>query len=245
MALPLKEKLAAFLDPDGRATLRKGAETPEGRARRFEAMVVAETYHPANDPYRGQRIGDIAAETGKDPIDTLFDIAIADGLRTIFIPDPQANDDDAWDARRSTWTDPRVIIGASDGGAHLDMLTTYDYTVRFLALQREAGLLSLAETVRLLTDVPAHLYGLQDRGRLAAGNWADVVVFDADSVETGPVEWVDDLPAGASRLYSEPRGISHVLVNGTEIVENGTVTGSRPGRVLRSGRDTQRDEAFA
>jgi N-acyl-D-aspartate/D-glutamate deacylase len=138
-----------------------------------------------------------------------------------------------------------VIIGASDGGAHLDMLSTFDYPVRFLALQRDAGVLSLAETVRQLTDVPARLYGVKDRGRLIAGHWADIVIFDADTVGTGAVEWRDDLPAGAGRLYAEPKGITHVVVNGTDIVNDGQVTGQSPGRVLRSGRDTERNGMVA
>ena len=232
MALPATDKLTALVER--RVELRAGALTPEGRARRLDAMVVAETYDPANAGYRGRRLGEIAGETGQDPLDLLCDIAVADGLRTGFVPDPQANDDEAWAARVSTWTDPRVIIGASDGGAHLDMLSTFDYAVRFVALQREMQVLSLAEAVRLLTDVPGRLYGLRDRGRLEPDSWADMVLFDADSVGTGPVEWRDDLPAGAGRLYAEPTGIAHVMVNGTEIVAGGRVTGRSPGRVLRA-----------
>jgi N-acyl-D-aspartate/D-glutamate deacylase len=126
-----------------------------------------------------------------------------------------------------------LIIGASDGGAHIDVLATYDYPVRFLARQRELAVLPLAEAVRKLTDVPARLYGATDRGRLAPGYWADLVVFDANTVGPGTLEWREDLPAGAGRLYSEPMGIDHVIVRGTEIVSDGNVTGETPGQVLR------------
>ena len=92
--------------------------------------------------------------------------------------------------------------------------------------------------MRLLTDVPARLYGLRDRGRLVPGGFADVVVFDPTSIGHGPVRTRDDLPGGASRLYADAVGVGHVLVNGTEIARDGHFTGAVPGRVLRSGRDT-------
>ena len=101
---------------------------------------------------------------------------------------------------------------------------------------RARGLLSWEQAVRLLTDVPARLYGLRDRGRLEVGGFADVVVFDPATIGHGAVRTRDDLPGGASRLYADAVGIRHVLVNGTEIVREGEFTGAVPGRVLRSGR---------
>ena len=103
---------------------------------------------------------------------------------------------------------------------------------------RKRALLPLEEAVHLLTDVQAQLYGLRGRGRIEPGFCADLVVFDLDSIGPGPVHTRADLPAGASRLYGEARGIDHVLVNGVEIVRDGTFTAARPGIVLRSGRDT-------
>jgi N-acyl-D-aspartate/D-glutamate deacylase len=99
-------------------------------------------------------------------------------------------------------------------------------------------LLSWEEAVHELTDVPARLYGLRDRGRLAPGWWADVVVFDPGRVGQLPERTRADLPGGASRLYAEAEGIEHVLVNGTEIARGGVFTGALPGAVLRSGTDT-------
>ena len=89
-----------------------------------------------------------------------------------------------------------------------------------------------------LTEVPARLYGIRERGGLRDGWWADVVVFDADRVGPGPIYTRYDLPEGAGRLYAEAEGIETVLVNGVPIVEGNEFTDARPGRLLRSGRDT-------
>ena len=96
----------------------------------------------------------------------------------------------------------------------------------------------MEEAIRQLTDVPAKLYGLRERGRLEPGFHADVVVFDADTVGLGETYTRYDLPGGAGRLYADANGIDHVFANGVEIVRDGQDTGARPGVVLRSGRDT-------
>jgi N-acyl-D-aspartate/D-glutamate deacylase len=108
---------------------------------------------------------------------------------------------------------------------------------------RDRGLLTLEEAVRMMTDEPARLYGLKDRGRLAVGAHADLVVFDPATVGSEPARARHDLPADGLRLYAEARGIEHVVVGGTEIVRHGEVTGACPGTVLRSGVDTETVDA--
>ena len=134
---------------------------------------------------------------------------------------------------------PRVVVGASDAGAHLDMIDTFRYTTSLLSeCVRTHGLLSTEEAVHLITQVPAELHGLRDRGVLREGAWADIVVFDEETVGSGDPYTRADLPGGGRRLFAESTGIGHVLVNGEEIVVDGQSTDRRPGRVLRSGRDT-------
>ena len=96
----------------------------------------------------------------------------------------------------------------------------------------------MKERVQRFADVPARLYGLKDRGRLAEGAWADVVVFDPDTVDAEPLRTTHDLPAGASRLTNGSTGVAHVLVAGAEIVADGLLTDELPGGLVRSGRDT-------
>jgi N-acyl-D-aspartate/D-glutamate deacylase len=119
------------------------------------------------------------------------------------------------------------------------MIDSYSFATTLVARAvRERSLLPLEEAIHYLTDAPAALYGLKDRGRLAAGSWGDVVVFDPDTIGPGPVHTRNDLPGGASRIYGGAEGIHHVVVAGSEIVEGAEFTDARPGRILRSGRDT-------
>ena len=172
-------------------------------------------------------------------------MVVADRLRTgLRPPIPESEED--WALRVQTWQDPRAIVGGSDAGAHLDTMCGAIYSTSVLGDGvRARGLLSWEQAVRQLTDIPARLYGLRDRGRLVPGAFADVVAFDPSTVGHGAVRTRDDLPGGASRLYAEAVGIEHVLVNGSEIVRGGAFTGAVPGRVLRSGRDTDTVHAGA
>jgi N-acyl-D-aspartate/D-glutamate deacylase len=131
------------------------------------------------------------------------------------------------------------MIGGSDAGAHLDRMCGAPYTTGFLAdTLRGRQLVSLERCVQLMTQAPAELFGLRDRGVLREGAHADVVCFDPETVATGEVRLVDDLPGGTSRLFADAIGVHRVYVNGTAIVVDGAPTGARPGTVLRSGRDT-------
>jgi N-acyl-D-aspartate/D-glutamate deacylase len=241
MALPPADKLALLSEPAGRARLAALAETTSGMGALtdWSAKVIVETFTDATKRYEGRTVADIAAEEGKAPFDALLDIVVADDLRTSF---RNASDDDTeedWAARAELWHDPRAVVGASDAGAHLDMLATFSFSTDLLAFGvREHGLLTTEEAVRLLTSVPADLYGLRDRGRLVEGTIADLVVFDESTVGPEEVSTRFDLPGGAGRLYAGAHGVGHVVVNGVPIVAAGELTGATPGTLLRSGRDT-------
>jgi N-acyl-D-aspartate/D-glutamate deacylase len=244
LGLPLPERMRALADPAVREQLQKGATSEAAGALRaianWENMAIEETFEPANAALAGRKIGALAKERGVAPLDALLDLALSEELRTSFSPFIPGDDEASWKLRAAVWRDPRTVIGASDAGAHLDMIDTFTCTTSLLATGvREKGLLPLEEAVHQLADVPARLYGVRERGRLAPGWHADVVVFDERTVGPGPIHTRFDLPAGAGRLYAEAEGIEHVLVNGTEIVRGKQATGARPGTVLRSGRDTE------
>jgi N-acyl-D-aspartate/D-glutamate deacylase len=239
MTLDPVEKLAQLRDPRHRARLAVGAERGAKRLNTWSDYCVAQTFTPANARYDGRLVGDIALEEGKYPFDVMLDLACADDLETVFkVPFPP-DGDEVWKRRAELFRDPRTLVGASDAGAHLDSLGTFDYTTNLLGVGvRERGLLTTEEAVQLLTGAPARLYGLRDRGVLAEGARGDVVVFDEATVGTEDLRIRRDLPTDAPRLYASSTGVEHVLVNGVPIVESGAFTDARPGTVLRAGRDT-------
>ena len=242
MLAPRDEKLAIFRDKTARDALNAKAQSrdnPMLAVANWANKVIFDVVAPENEQYRGRVIGDIAKEQGRDPWDVLCDIAVADELNTSFgSPTPPESDDD-WKARLSTWRDNRTVIGASDAGAHFDLLASFNYATGMLERAvRERKMLSFEEAIHLLTQVQAELYGIRERGLLREGWYADLLVIDPTTIGTDDVAMRFDLPGGAGRLYAESTGIDHVLVNGQAIVDNGALTDARAGTLLRSGRDT-------
>jgi N-acyl-D-aspartate/D-glutamate deacylase len=250
MHLPVPERLKALADPEVRRRLNAGAQSEEAGILRglshWERLILVETFAPENAEATGRSVGEVAAARGGEPFDTLLDIVIADELRTGLTP-PSTGDDAAdWRVRAEVWRHPDAVIGGSDAGAHLDMMCGAIYTTSLLADGvREHQVVTLEEAVRLITDVPARLYGLRHRGRIAPGWHADLVLFDPATVDHGPERTRYDLPAGAPRLVADARGITSVLVGGVEVCRDGIAIGALPGTVLRSGRDTDSVSAGA
>lgn len=244
MALPHDEKLEALADPAVRKHLDARANSEDAGVMRaiaaWENMLIAETFTPENASLEGRRVGDIAEELDKSPFDTMLDLALSEDLKTSFSPSIPGDDDASWQMRKEAWLDPRTIVGASDAGAHLDMINTFAYSTALLGpAVHDRGLLTLEQAIHQLTDVPARHYGLRERGRLETGWHADITVFDPDEVGLGDIYTRNDLPRDGLRLYADAFGIERVFVNGTEIVRAGELTGAYPGTILRSGRDSE------
>lgn len=242
MTAPPVERLARLADPDRRRDLQRAAE--DGGAAfglgNWGQYVFTECFTDHTRPLEGRTVAAVAAERGVEPFDALCDVVVADGLRTGFGFPPNGDTEGDWRARLEVWRDPRSVLGASDAGAHLDFLATFNYpTVMLRRAVLDLQLLDWPEAIRLLTDDPARLYGLRDRGRLATGHAADVIVLDPDRLAPEPVVSRADLPGGGWRLHGGATGVDHVLVNGVEVVrDDRIVEGAAPGRVLRSGRDS-------
>ena len=244
MTLPDAAKLAALTDPEVRARLLAGSRSEEAGVMRgtiadWDGTALAATSTPRYAEFVGRTFGAIGAALGRSAFDALLDVAVADRLATAIIPVPPGDDPESWAFREQMWSDPRIVLGASDAGAHVDMIWSYDWACAFLARNRERGAMPLEAAIRRVSADPADLYGLVDRGRIAVGAHADLVLLDPDTVGPGLPEWRDDLPGGAGRLTGAATGIRSVFVAGVEIVHDGTLTGARPGGVLRSGTDTR------
>jgi len=243
MALPVPEKMALLSQPEERKRLYESSISPEAGVMRgiarWDRMTIVETFSPTNAGLAGRLVGEIAAERGQEPFDTFCEISLADELQTVFMPPLPGDDQESWELRRDIWRDPRTIVGASDAGAHLDMLSTFNFSTSMLKACRERNLMPLEEAIYYLTDQPARIYGLRDRGRIAEGWYADLMIFDENQIGPEPVTWRNDLPSGAGRLYGEAVGIEHVFANGVEVVRRNELTGNNAGTLLRSGRDTE------
>ncbi|MFJ9664439.1 amidohydrolase family protein [Streptomyces sp. NPDC101219] len=243
LALPVPERIARLRDPAVRAELLRRARSEEAgvfrRLADFGRYVIGDTYSAANTGLSGRVVADIAAERGQDPFACLVDICAADGLRTVLWPMPTDNDPASWALRAETWRHEDVLLGGSDAGAHLDRMCGAPYTTRFLGdCLRGRKLAGLEQAVKMLTDDPARLFGLRERGRVQEGWHADLVLFDPERVGAGPATLVHDLPGDSPRLDSRALGVRAVFVNGVAAIRDDVVTGAVPGRVLRSGRDT-------
>jgi N-acyl-D-aspartate/D-glutamate deacylase len=241
--LPVPERLRALGDPAVREQLAAGAASREAGLLRglanWPVLRFAECFAPATKRHEGRSVGDVAAELEQEPFDTLLDVVVADELRTGLRPPVFGSSDADWELRAQVWRDPRTVIGGSDAGAHLDMMCGAIYSTSLLGeAVRQRELMRWEEAVHQLTEVPARLYGLRERGRIAEGWHADLVVLDPETVGHGPERTATDLPGGAWRLVADAAGIEHVYANGVAIVRDGQATGATPGTLLRSGRDT-------
>ncbi|HQR04496.1 MAG: amidohydrolase family protein [Proteobacteria bacterium] len=243
LTLPHEEKKKALKDPEVRARLLKGVNELGNHPlammfQNWEQWLLDETFLPHNKTWQGRHLGEYAQSVGKPPIEALFDLAVEEDLKTTFSPPAFGDDDASWALRGQAWKDARCIVGASDAGAHLDMIDTFAFSTQLLGEGRRRKLLTTEEAVRLLTSVPAEKFGLKDRGNLAVGAIADLVVFDPDTVACGPVVTRGDLPGQENRLYADAVGVHHVFVGGKAVVSEGRITGVAAGKILRSGQDT-------
>jgi len=243
MSLPVPERIERLRDPAVRAHLLERSRSSDAgvftRLTEWDKYQIGDTHAPENDGLKGRLIADLARERGQEPFDALLDIVIADDLRTVLWPLPTDDDADSWALRVEAWSRDDVLLGGSDAGAHLDRMCGAPYTTQFLGdCLRGRRLVPLERAVQMLTQEPAALFGLRDRGVLTVGAQADVVIFDAATVDSGDVSMVYDLPGGTPRLFAAAVGVHRVYVNGRAVAIDGALTGDLPGTVLRSGRDT-------
>jgi N-acyl-D-aspartate/D-glutamate deacylase len=222
-----RDKLSALADPAWRDKLGEFWDTAKFMANASVEKAAA----PDTQALEGRLLDDIAAERGTTAAEIMFDVAIADELETYFRISGPVNIDETRLER--ILKSPSTLVGISDGGAHLQTFAGGDYTSYFLAhWVREKGAFSLEDGVAALTSRVADFLGLTDRGTLEVGKAADIVVFDAETVEPLTLQTLDDIPGGGTRMTKAARGIPWVLVNGEPVVERGKPTTAVPGAVL-------------
>ncbi len=224
-----EERLVKFKDP----ARRQGLKDHPPLLFPIERLTLVGAQTEAYKQYENQRIEDSAASVGKDVVDFLVEMIVDESLKTKFWI-PQANT--SKELQNELVEDPYLILGTSDGGAHLKFITTARYTTEAIEeFVRARELLSLEDIHWRLSALPARCAGFENRGTLVRGAPADIVVYDYERLHCLPEEVAHDLPAGEWRRIQRAEGYEYVLVNGEVTVEHDEFTGATPGRLLRFG----------
>ena len=229
----LATQARTYRDPAFRAAFRAdlvawGLDWP------WDRTEVHEVGSPAHAALVGKTVRDIADERGHHPTDVFLDIALADDLKTKYsVRLFNVNVDRVG----KLISDPRTLLGLSDAGAHIDVFCTADYTTHLLGTWvRDLGVLTLERAIQRISAEPAAYFGIRDRGTLAPGMAADIVVFDPNTIDSNlRPEFIHDFPDSVGRLVKRSRGIHYTIVNGQILYAPGdTASTARPGRVLKS-----------
>jgi N-acyl-D-amino-acid deacylase len=199
----------------------------------WDKLKIVETADEAHRGLEGRSIAALAQEAGRHPLDWFLDFGLKEDLRTLFTAELLNSDENAVGRLIS---DPDSHVALSDAGAHLTFLCDAGFGLHLIGhWARDRGLITIGEAVRKLTSQPAALFGMRDRGRLAPGYAADLMLFDLAAIGRGEKRRVHDLPSGAARLTASGRGLHGVWVNGVRVADaTGALRVARPpGKVLR------------
>jgi N-acyl-D-aspartate/D-glutamate deacylase len=233
-SLPLQQQRSMLREPAVRERLvaaalgasyaeSTGAEARPPDYDRMRVLVAPTPPHPT--------VNEVARARGVDPVTAIIDLALEADFDQFFV---QTLSRFASDQVDKLLAHPRVVVGFSDSGAHVSQMADASITTHLLAhLVRDRGTLSLEEAVRLMTFAPARAWGLNGRGLVSEGFFADLNVIDPATVGPAMPRVVEDLPTGARRIEQRSTGILATIVGGIVAVEKGEHTGRFPGRVLR------------
>jgi len=241
------EKLEKLQNPELRKAVIDEANSSDPRLQAFQAGVGGSPRnlvvqwvenHEELEKYVGKSLGQIGMEENRHPIDVMFDLSVATGLKAEFLgPNRGFNADYMAEIINAS---PFTFPGVSDGGAHTKFFTGGAFTTDFLSwMVRDEQKITLEEAHYRMSALPAHAAGFRDRGVLREGAAADVVVYDLKGLGIEP-EWVGeivhDLPGGEWRRVQRPKGYRSIIVNGVETFAEGECTNETPGKLLRHGR---------
>ncbi len=228
LRLPLEARLAALRDPDTVAKLVADTGPDGGEAMMGRLILRGGDAAPAE--LAGKTLSEIAKARGQVPAQALIDLSLEQGLDVAFLSASQGHQ--STDRIGPMLAHPLVHIGASDGGAHIASFSTYgDTGYLFSEFVRKGRHLSLEQAVAKITGETADIWGLKDRGRLQPGLAADIVVFDAETIDREAELPTFDMPGDGMRYVRAARGIDTVLVNGEVAYANGAYTEARAGVV--------------
>ncbi len=224
------EKLAKLRSPELRAQLiAEAVATPS-------KLDLSAIYRldPTRVVYERDETETLAAHAerrGVSPAEAFIDMALESEGRGLWNY-PFLNFD--FDAIQAKLAHPDVVLGIGDAGAHVGQIQDASQTTYFLTRWvRDSGAWSVEEGIKMMTSEGADLFGLEDRGRLVEGAYADVNVIDFEALDLHAPEYVYDFPNGAGRYIQKASGYDLTLVNGEVFMEGGEHQGALVGRVIR------------
>ncbi len=220
--------VAAFQDEQQRAQMVAEAETMSPL---WDMLVLRQVSTEANQQYVGQTLAEIAAARNTGTIDTMIDLSLEEDLQAHFLAANMGHTDN--DVVGNLLANPRVHLGASDGGAHILSFSTYgDTGYLFSQFVRNCQSLSLEEAVKKITLDTANIWGMGDRGILKAGYIADVTIFDADKIDRGAEYYVGDVPGDGHRYIRDAVGVDTVIIGGSVAYQDGSYTDAAVGAII-------------
>ena len=247
--VPLAQRLDLLRDPERRRRiLSEGDQDNPGMAIMLHAMSSAFAMDdgPVFEPPPSQSIAGRAQAEGRDPIEVLYDTMCdlaadsKDGktrMMAVFFSGYAEGD---LEPLREMICDPITVVGLADGGAHCSMICDASMPTWMLAhwvRDRTRGeRLPLEQAIQMLSQQPAQLYGLTDRGVVAEGMRADLNLIELDALALDLPEITADLPTGASRVLQRGHGYRATICAGEITFRDGEPTGARPGRLVRGRR---------
>ena len=221
--------LAALNDPAQRAALTQEAAPMMSL---WSALVVRRVQSAANAELIGKTLAEIANLRGNTPLDVMIDLSLEEDLDAHFLAASMGHNDVP--AVGALLKQPNVMIGASDGGAHILSFSTYgDTGYLFSKFVRDSQSLSIETAIRKITAEPAEIWGIQDRGQLIPGYIADITIFDPETIDRGAEYYVQDVPGDGYRYTRDAIGVSHVLIGGAVAFEKSVgYTQARTGQIV-------------
>lgn len=221
--------VAAFSDEQQRKQMVAEAEQLSPL---WDMLVLRQVDSHANQELVGKTLAEISRERGVSAIDAMIDLSLEEDLQAHFLAANMGHNNDT--VVGDLLGDPSVMIGASDGGAHILSFSTYgDTGYLFGHFVREQQALSLEHAVKKITADTASIWGIKERGLLKEGYMADIAIFDHDTIDRGPEYYVQDVPGDGSRYVRDAVGVETVIIGGVVAYnQEGGYTDAACGEIL-------------
>jgi N-acyl-D-amino-acid deacylase len=223
-----------FTDPEFRDAFRKTLTSNNSQyvfKGRWDWVPIVIAGLEKNKDLEGRTVAEVAAERGLDPLDFFLDLSLEEDFATkyaFFILNMEE------DGVAELLVNDGTLISLSDAGAHNSLLCDAGYAMYLFGhWVRERGLFDLPLAIRKVTSDPADVYGIIDRGRLTPGAWADMILFDPETISITKMERHFDLPADGERLLRRAPGLLGTWVNGVRVFDGEDyLKVPAPGQVL-------------